>query len=177
MTERMTYVLVDSLQKQEAEEERDECGRFLKGVSGNPEGRFKPGQCGNPAGRRPGSRNKATESAELLLEGEAEALTRKAVELALGGDPVALRLCLDRLIPPRRGRKVQLANVPPVDSVAELGPTMAAITTAATTGEITPGEAAELARVVEIYARAVEVTDFDRRLREVERQYKEADGS
>src|SRR5215471_13932032 len=108
-------------------------GRFLKGMSGNPEGRFKPGLSGNPAGRPPGSRNKATETAELLLEGEAVALTRKAVELALGGDPIALRLCLDRLIPPRRGRKVQLANVPPVSSVAELGPTMAAITTAATT--------------------------------------------
>src|SRR5215472_10446070 len=117
------YVLVDSLQKQEAPEERDERGRFLKGVSSNPEGRFKPGLSGNPAGRPPGSRNKATETAELLLEGEAVALTRKAVELALGGDPIALRLCLDRLIPPRRGRKVQLANVPPVSSVAELGPT------------------------------------------------------
>src|SRR4029077_20470724 len=152
MTVTENDVLVDSLQKQEAQEERGERGRFLKGVSGNPEGRFKPGQCGNPAGRRPGSRNKATESAELLLEGEAEALTRKAVELALGGDPVALRLCLDRLIPLRRGRKVQLANVPPVDRVAELGRKPAASTRAATTGEITPGEAAELARVVEIYA-------------------------
>jgi uncharacterized protein DUF5681 len=90
-------------------------------VSGNPEGRFKPGHSGNPAGRPPGTRNKATESAELLLEGEAEALTRKAVELALGGDPIALRLCIDRLIPPRRGRKVQLANVPPVHGRADLG--------------------------------------------------------
>jgi hypothetical protein len=69
---------------------------------------------------------------------------------------------------------VQLANVPPVASVAELSPTMAAITTAATTGEITPGEAGELARVVEIYARAVEVTDFDRRLRQLEQQYRES---
>ena len=72
---------------------------------------------------------------------------------------------------------MQLDAVPPVCDVAELGPTMAAVTTAAITGEITPGEAAELARVVEIYARAVEVTDFDRRLRELERQYKEADAS
>ena len=176
MAEMDERLLVDSLQKQEAqEEERDAQGRFLKGVSGNPEGRYKPGESGNPGGRPPGSRNKATESAELLLEGEAEALTRKAVELALGGDPMALRLCLDRLIPLRRGRKVQLANAPPVGSVAELSPTMAAITTAATTGEITPGEAAELARVVEIYARAVEVTDFDRRLRELEKQYAESD--
>jgi hypothetical protein len=158
-------VLVDSLQKQEA---RDERGRFLAGVSGNPEGRFRKGRSGNPAGRRPGTRNKATETAELLLEGEAEALTRKAVELALAGDAVALRLCLDRLIPPRRGRKVQLANVPPVSGTADLGPTMAAITTAATGGAITPGEAAELARVVEIYVRAVEASDFERRLRQLE---------
>jgi len=175
MTETYEHLLVDSLQKQEAqEEERDAQGRFLRGVSGNPEGRFKPGQSGNPGGRPPGTRNRATENAEILLEGEAEALTRKAVDLALKGDPRALRLCVDRLIPPRRGRRVQLANVPPVASVAELSPTMAAITTAATTGEITPSEAAELARVVEIYARAVEVTDFDRRLRQLEQQYAES---
>jgi hypothetical protein len=44
---------------------------------------------------------------------------------------------------------------------------MAAITTAAR-GAITPGEAAELARVVEIFVRAVEASDFDRRLRQLE---------
>jgi Family of unknown function (DUF5681) len=74
-------VLVDSLQKQQAG--RDARGRFLEGCSGNPEGGFRKGRSGNPKGRRPGSRNKATETAELLLEGEAEALTRKAVEMAL----------------------------------------------------------------------------------------------
>jgi hypothetical protein len=34
--------------------------------------------------------------------GEAAALTRKAVELALAGDPAALRLSLDRTVAPRR---------------------------------------------------------------------------
>jgi len=76
-------------------------------------GRFRKGQSGNPAGRRRGVRNKATEAAERLLEGEAEALARKAIERALEGDPTALRLCLDRLIPPRRGRTVHLPSVPP----------------------------------------------------------------
>jgi hypothetical protein len=158
-------VLVDSLQKQEG---RDVRGRFVKDRSGNPEGRFRKGQSGNPKGRPPGSRNKATETAELLLDGEAEALTRKAVELALEGDAVALRLCLDRIIPPRRGRRVQL-SVPPVRGAADLGDTMAAITTAATAGAITPGEAAELARVVEIFVRAVETSDFERRLQHLEK--------
>jgi hypothetical protein len=102
-------VLVDSLQKQE---DRDARGRFLKGRSGNPEGRFRKGRSGNPKGRPAGARNKATQTAELLLDGEAEALTRRAVELALAGDGMALRLCLERIIPPRRGRPVQLGLTP-----------------------------------------------------------------
>jgi hypothetical protein len=157
-------VLVDSLQKQE---DRDARGRFLKGRSGNPEGRFRKGRSGNPKGRPAGARNKATQTAELLLDGEAEALTRRAVELALAGDRMALRLCLDRIIPPRRGRPVQL-GLPPVRGAADLGGTMAAITNAAASGGITPGEAAELARVVEIFVRAVETSDFERRLTELE---------
>jgi hypothetical protein len=69
MTAKEKCVLADSLQKQE--ENRDPRGRFLKGRSGNPKGRFRKGQSGNPWGRRPGTRNKATEIAELLLAGEA----------------------------------------------------------------------------------------------------------
>ena len=161
-------MLADSLKKQEG---RDAIGRFEKGHSGNPAGRYRKGQSGNPKGRPPGVRNKATEAAELLLDGEAEALTRKALELALGGDFAALRFCLDRIVPRRRrGRTVEL-NVPSVRGAADLGKTMAAITTAATSGEITPGEAAELAHVVEIFVRAVETSDFERRLRELEEAY------
>src|SRR5437016_1803944 len=167
MTAKEKSVLVDSLQKQE--EGRDARGRFLKGRSGNPGGVFRKGRSGNPKGRPPGARNKATEIAELLLDGEAAALTRKAVERALEGDALALRLCLDRIIPARRGRAVQLA-VRPMRGTADLGRTMAAVTTAATQGVITPGEAADLARVVEIHVRAVEATDFDRRLREIEKR-------
>jgi Family of unknown function (DUF5681) len=144
---------VDFLQKQEG---RDAEGRFEKGASGNP------------AGRPRGARNKATEAAERLLEGEAEALARKAVELALEGDARVLRLCLDRILPARRGRPVELDSVPPVRGAADLGDTMAAIATAATSGAITPSEAAELARVVEIFVRAVETSDFERRLRRLE---------
>jgi hypothetical protein len=136
-------------------------------VGRGPRGRFRKGRSGNPAGRPSGARNKATLTAELLLDGEAEALTRKAVELALGGEPRALCLCLDRIIPPRRERSVKL-GLPPVRGVADLGGAMAAITTAAARGAITPGEAAELARVVEIFVRAVETSDFDRRLRQLE---------
>src|SRR5215471_12290584 len=143
---------VDFVQEQEG---RDADGRFMKGYSGNPNG------------RPPGRRNKATEAAEVLLDGEVEALTRRAVELALDGQIGALRLCLDRIIPPRRQRAHRL-DLPPMRSIADLGDTMAAITTAAMEGTITTGQAAELARVVEIFVRAIETSDFERRLQQLE---------
>lgn len=76
-------------------------------------GRFKPGRSGNPKGKKPGTRHKATMAAQELLDGESEALTRRAVDLALGGDVAALRLCLERLIPPRRDSPVNL-GLPPL---------------------------------------------------------------
>src|SRR5271163_1986686 len=80
--------------------------KTAKRARGRP---FPKGQSGNPAGRPRGSSNRATRAAEILLDSEAAALTRKAVELALAGDPAALRLCLDRTVAPRRERAVELA--------------------------------------------------------------------
>jgi hypothetical protein len=57
---------------------------------------FEKGRSGNPAGRPPGTGKRATQAMQLLLDGEAQALTRKAVELALDGNTIALRMCLDR---------------------------------------------------------------------------------
>ena len=69
---------------------------------------FKPGQSGNPSGRPKGARNKSTVAAEALLDGESEALTRRCIDLAMEGDPTALRLCLSRILPVRRERTIEL---------------------------------------------------------------------
>ncbi len=90
-----------------------------------------------------GARHKATVAAEALLDGEAEALTRKAVEMALAGDGTALRLCLDRIIPPRRERPVRF-KMPVLQSSADAVAAMAAIAAAVAQGHLTPGEASEL---------------------------------
>src|SRR6266849_3512876 len=50
-------------------------------------GRFARGRSGNPAGRPRGCRDHVNHAARLLLAGEGEALTRKAVAAALAGDP------------------------------------------------------------------------------------------
>jgi hypothetical protein len=80
-------------------------------VRGRP---FERGRSGNPGGRRRGSRNKATLAAAALLAGESEALTRKAVEMALAGDPAAMRLCMERVLPPCRELTVKF-SLPPIE--------------------------------------------------------------
>ena len=128
---------------------------------------FAKGRSGNPGGRRRGSHNKATLAAAALLAGESEALTRKAVEMALAGDPTAMRLCMERVLPPCRERTVKF-SLPPI-KVAPAGETcgptaedvsraMNAVTSALARGEITPGEAETIAEVVDTFVRAIETT-------------------
>jgi len=104
---------------------------------------------------------------QLLLDGEAQALTRKTVELALEGNTTALRLCLERLMPPRRDRATPL-SIPPVRGAGDLMPAMAVIMAAAARGEISPGEGMGLAKLLDIFLNAIEVREFDARLRVLE---------
>ena len=126
----------------------------LEPVRGRP---FKKGRSGNPRGRPAGSRNKRTLAAAVLLDGESEALTRKAAELALAGDPTALRLCIERILPPCRERPVKF-TLPPIENAADISAAMNAVTSALARGIITPGEAERIANVVDTFARAIATT-------------------
>jgi hypothetical protein len=130
-------------------------------------GQFVKGQSGNPAGKPPGCRNHASRVAEALLDGEVQALTRTALDRALDGNVAALRLCFERLVAPRRTRPVQL-DLPPIEGPADVAAAMAAITSAVAGGVLTPSEGAEVAKVVDTYIRAIEASDFDRRLKALE---------
>src|SRR5262249_24559088 len=123
-------------------------------VRGRP---FVKGRSGNPRGRPVGRRNNKTLAAAALLDGESEGLTRKAVELALAGDPTALRLCIERILPPCRERAVRF-ELPPIENAADVSVAMNAVTSALARGIITPGEAERIANVVEPFARASATT-------------------
>jgi hypothetical protein len=126
-------------------------------------GRFGPGNPGKPKG----SRHRATQAVEALLDGEAEALTRKAVELALEGDTTALRLCLERIAPPRREAPVTV-DLPAIVTADDLPKAIAALLQATARGDLTPGEAGRLAALVGEAGKALELHHIEERLRKLE---------
>jgi hypothetical protein len=130
---------------------------------------FEPGQSGNPSGRPEGSRHATTLAVEKLLEGEAEEIGRKAVELAKSGDTVALRLCLERIAPVRKGRPITL-SLPSMSTSADVTTALAAIMAQMAEGEITPDEAAVAASVIETKRKALETEELDRRVAVLEQQ-------
>jgi hypothetical protein len=133
------------------------------------DGRFAPGNNANPTGRPLGSKHKATLAVEALLEGEAEGLTRKAVELALAGDTTALRLCLERLAPPAKSRRVSL-DLPRLEVPRDLITALAKVIEAMGAGELAPDEAAVVAGVLETKRRAIETVELERRLAALEQR-------
>jgi hypothetical protein len=128
--------------------------------------RGKPFQPGN-AGKPKGTRNKTTLALEALLDGEAEALTRKAIEMALTGDGAAMRLVMDRILPPRKERPVMF-TMPKLEKVGDAVKATAALAEAVANGDITPGEAGELSRLVDGFTKAVELHEIQQRLDKLE---------
>ena len=108
-------------------------------------GGFQKGQSGNPRGRPAGSRNSATLACETLLEGQAETLTQKAVDMALAGDTVALKICIDRIYPARKDRAVRFP-LPPITSARDAADIAAAVAQAVAAGHLTPRKRLNLGR-------------------------------
>jgi hypothetical protein len=128
--------------------------------------RGKPFQQGNP-GRPKGSRNRTTLALEALLDGEAEAITRKAIEMALDGDMTAMRLVMDRIMPPRRERPVMF-SMPKLETAGDAVKATATLAEAVASGDITPGEAGELSKLVDGFTKAVELHQIQQRLDKLE---------
>lgn len=127
------------------------------------EGRFATGNPGKPRG----ARHKATQAALALLDGEADALTRKAVEMALAGDTTALRLCLERIAPPRRDAPVQFEMLS-MESAKDAAKAAAAVLDAVAAGDLTPTEGAHLMGLVETYRRTLETSELEARVAAME---------
>jgi hypothetical protein len=134
-------------------------------------GRFQKGQSGNPAGKPKGALNHATRAAQALLDGEAERVTRKVIERALEGDAAGLRLCLERICPPRRDRPLSL-DLPEINSAADASGAMASVLSAVAAGEITPNEAQDVAALIDTFRRTIETQELEARIAALEKAEK-----
>lgn len=126
-------------------------------------GRFSSGNTGRPSG----ARNRATMAALELMDGEAEALSRKAIEMALAGDTVALRLCLERVAPARKDAPVQFP-LPRMTSAKDAAAAAGAVLQAVADGDVTPVEAAAVMVLVEAFRRTLESSELEARVAALE---------
>jgi hypothetical protein len=137
----------------------------------NQDGTFSQGQSGNPTGKPKGARHKATQAVMTLLDGETEALTRKAIELALEGDTIALKLCLDRIAPPSKPAAQHIEmDVPASHTLTDIA---RSFVMAAAQGQIPPDIAAQLVAAVSSVARVEELEQVRERLEALERAVRE----
>ena len=123
---------------------------------------FQPGQSGNPAGRPRGSRNRRTIIVEKLFDDSAGELTTAAISRATGGDPAALRACMDRVAPRLRHRPLDFP-LPPLVTLADTPVAINAIAQGLAQGELDREEAVALMRAVRDFALALAAVARDQR--------------
>uniref|UniRef100_I2PZC6 DUF5681 domain-containing protein n=1 Tax=Desulfovibrio sp. U5L TaxID=596152 RepID=I2PZC6_9BACT len=132
-----------------------------------PGKRFEPGQSGNPAGKPKGCRSRATLAAQALIDGQADELVKKAIELALAGDGPVLRAMLDRLCPAKRDSPVSV-NLPRITSATDIPAVTNAVLEAVTKGQLTPSEAQAVAGLIETHRKAIETAELSERIAKLE---------
>lgn len=128
--------------------------------------RGRPFEKGN-RGRRRGSRNRSSLASAVLLEGEKDALLRKAVEIAKGGDVQMLKFLLGHILPRERTIMIDLPAMEFADDAVEA---LGRITRAVSEGVISPKEGADLAVIINSYTKAIDEADVVKRLDSLEAQ-------
>ncbi len=129
--------------------------------------KWEKGESGNPLGRPKGARNKTTLAAEALLHGEAETLTRSCITQALAGNPVALRLCLERILPPIKDRPLEL-DISNVTTMANVLKALNHVLALMSQGTILPSEADKVAALLVTIQKTIESTELEDRVNALE---------
>ena len=129
----------------------------------NTDGTFSKGNTGRPKG----SRNKKTLALESLLEGQAEALTQTAISKALEGDMVALRLCMDRIMPLRKDNFISL-ELPEIKDPRDLVKASGLVIKSVQTGQLTPDQASRVFSLLESSKKLFETVELSERLEALE---------
>ena len=131
-------------------------------------GRFRKGARANPHGAPRGSRHWASRMAEALIDGEGEEIVRVTIQKALAGEDAALKICMDRLLPPRKDRPVRF-DLPTIADAVGLLAAHADMLRATADGEITPSEAREISGLIEGQRNLFELVTLAKKIAAIER--------
>lgn len=134
-------------------------------------GHFAPGTSGNPQGKPKGTRNHATRVALELMENQLEQITQTLIAAAVDGDMTAIRLVMEKLIPPCKERTLPPLELPAVVDASSLPRLTAAILKTVATGELMPSEANAIASLVGSHGKALELVDLETRLTALEQHH------
>jgi hypothetical protein len=130
--------------------------------------KFKKGKSGNPNGKPKGARNKSTLAAEALLDGDAEAITRKAIEKAKDGNIAAIRLCLERVLPAVKSRTFTI-ELPKVETISDVVAAQSAVIAAMANGELRPDDGAAITTILTAIRTTLEASDLEDRIQALEK--------
>ncbi len=132
---------------------------------------FQPGQSGNPAGRPKGSKHKALRLVEAMLEGGAREVVEAVLQAARNGDVAACRVVLERILPVRRERPVEI-SLPDTSTAAGVSKAAQCVLESVADGTITWSEGKALADMVEMRRKCLELEDIEQRLQVLEQRQK-----
>ncbi len=133
-------------------------------IQGN--GRFKKGKSGNPHGKPKGSRHKASLLVEKIFESDLEIVCSQVVQQAKEGNLIAAKIILDRILPARKDRLINI-NLPLVKNSDDAIEALRLICHAVGNGEITPLEGESLSKMIEIQIKGLELHDYEKRLQNI----------
>lgn len=134
-------------------------------------GKFQKGRSGNPHGKAKGTKNRATRAAEQLLQGDLDNICRRLIEEALKGNVQAIKLVLDRVLPPRRDRVIDI-TLSKLQTADDAVKGMSTIIEAIVSGKITPCEGEAMSRVVDAFVKALQTHEIEKRISMLEQGVK-----
>lgn len=134
-----------------------------------PKKLFVKGQSGNPRGKPRGVRHTATQISYALMEGNLKEVLETVINRAKGGDMVACRMVVDKVLPNSKDRPIAL-KLPLINDLSGVGLAQAEILHAVSIGDITPSEGEKIASIIEARRRSIETIDLEARISRLEAQ-------
>lgn len=129
---------------------------------------FKKGQSGNPSGRPKGSKNKASLLAKELIEAETESIIKKLIEIAKEGDLQAIKLVIERLLPPIKEQPFYTSSeLPKINNLNDVNASYAYLVQMLDNGEISLNEAKEITALFDSKRKSIEATELKEQIDEL----------